>query len=270
MSTSGDVAKGTTSEGGQIFVRRDQPIYGVQNNITPDKMLNGVTLFTGPTGASGTFSWDGDWSSPEVRAGVLRQSGNWVIGNFNVNNDREEISVRAYAFGDTLVGTVVYSEFDNVRDFKLKMGPDGISATGTMWYVGHPDGRQEIEATFEKYHEQGRDPLTNWNVTAVPYSYTGSWNLNELFLGADRDKLTSVTLEFEQSDDLSVTGTVNGNEENIIEGKVVGRNLYAAFRIDGFYGHFRAQISADGTIIQTYSGQNGYTGFGGTGERILP
>jgi hypothetical protein len=183
--------------------------------------------------------------------------------------------MRAYAFGDTLVGTIYYQ--NTVMDFKINMDSSGMSATGRVWYVGHKNGRQERDIIFTKELDRPDDgsspPATaiSWNQTAVSYAFTGTWDMKSILLpnlvnGDPSQEYLDVTIKTEQKD-LAVTGIINGNPANIIEGMVVGRNLYAAVRFNGVYGHFWALISADGKTVRTHSGIAGVSGGGGTGER---
>jgi len=266
MSTSGDFARGYRSDNAVLRMARLHPQYGINNPIPEDRYLKDGTLFTGPTGTAGKYSWDGEWRRLEaadkspVSVGhpyTFNQSGNWVTGYFGWAwyDITHGYCLRAYVYGDTIIGTALYGY--DIHDFKIKMNPDGLTATGTEWLVGSPGGRVEKPFTLERwydgrYAEKGES--VPWSKTSAVYSFTGTWDFPDLVL-ANNFKLNK--MELKQFSDLTVTGTINGNSSSLVRGKILGRNLYMEVRYDGYYDFLWWRISEDGKTLISDWGRTG-------------
>jgi len=272
MSTSGDFARGYCGHDNVMsYLERVRPYYGNGEYVPSDKSLKDGTLFTGPTGKAGKFSWEGVWQVPEADGFVwnlvIHQSGNWVTGSAAGYKDK---FFRAYAYGNTLIGTMHYGSYSGVDicDIKLTMGSNGISAQGKQWHIGDIKGRLERTIKFTKLNEPGKDKpkSTKWSATKGTHSFSGSWKVDKIWM--PDDKHIPVKMKLKQANNLSVNGTINNDNNSFVKGKVVGRNLYAEYKYGSFYGHFWARMSANKKALETWCGMNGAAGYGSTGKRI--
>jgi len=289
MTASGEWAIGTYQQtspqpGGVVIlvIKRREHIYGVFNCIPSQKTMKDGALFTGLTGTAGKFSWEGAWKGTDGTnlwnsdTVYLKQSGHQITGDIGSPYFTDmDVPIRAYAFGNTLTGTMEvcgggYTGY-NYRDFKMTMNANGTSATCTMNTVGGDENGKERKVTFTKLPEYGQVKAKSiaWSKTPIR-SFTGTWNLINFMIpdgygGHKYADKTKIKLKYETGG--KVTGTINGNSANTIQGAVVGRNLYGAYKLDGKFFHFWARMSADGKDLKIHSGLSGVSGGGGEGWR---